>query len=448
MRKTEIAELVKSCCFALRHPDPDPRRWSAASSSRGIPRPARSRSATPGEHERLASRAETSAPDPVEWAVQHRGEGIELSPQPGRRPADPRERRRRRCDRRRSPAVMRRPRGPWRRAAVAPARLVAIDRSGEKSALEKKDSRRAARGAPTRSRRASPRRRSSLTYNGQSILSGPKGKIWGHAAFKGGDADEVILEGRRRGPGSRGSSTRRARRTASSSRRRSSSGASFRSGLALAGPRGACRQPRSAAEWPDELSQEQAAVVAVAMKHLEKRNLAGRGPVPREPETRRAARSHEAVPPRAVLRGRRPPRGGRGRDRQGERVVAEVLAGRGRARQDLRADGPRGGGRRPAREAGRGRPVRLRPPGRGREGVDPGGKDRQGEVDRRRGDRARRRLRRARPREHAPRQGDQRAALAGRYACHSQNFCVASDIDQKTCEEAARLLEEGYLGRT
>jgi hypothetical protein len=31
-----------------------------------------------------------------------------------------------------------------------------------------------------------------------------------------------------------------------------------------------------------------------------------------------------------------------------------------------------------------------------------------------------------------------------RFACHTQNFCVVSDIDQKTCEEAARLLESGY----
>jgi hypothetical protein len=31
-----------------------------------------------------------------------------------------------------------------------------------------------------------------------------------------------------------------------------------------------------------------------------------------------------------------------------------------------------------------------------------------------------------------------------RFACHSQNFCVVSDIDQKTCDDAARLLEDGY----
>jgi hypothetical protein len=37
------------------------------------------------------------------------------------------------------------------------------------------------------------------TYNGQALLNGGRGKTWGHVAFGGGSPDEVILEGRAEG---------------------------------------------------------------------------------------------------------------------------------------------------------------------------------------------------------------------------------------------------------
>ena len=89
------------------------------------------------------------------------------------------------------------PHGPERQWLAA--RLSAIDRSGEHSVLAKSEKPPCRAGSPYEIKARVTDTEIVVTYNGQSILSGPKGKTWGHAAFKGGYADEVILEGKAEG---------------------------------------------------------------------------------------------------------------------------------------------------------------------------------------------------------------------------------------------------------
>ena len=128
------------------------------------------------------------------------------------------------------------------------------------------------------------------------------------------------------------------------------------------------------------------------------------------------------------------------------RAAAEVLARRGRPRTDLRPDRTRRTGGRAVRTPARGR-ARCCDLGRSRPRPAlscSGGR-------RRRSPSSTRRIARGVGCEALDQLNTLLVkALNGppwpkRFECHSQNFVVVSDIDQKTCEEAARLLEDGYL---
>jgi tetratricopeptide (TPR) repeat protein len=446
-RKTEIVELVRQCCFAIQCPDPDPKSvisgdllaWDAETGAIKV----RYRTDRLDDWQEGRMRAH-----PIRWNGPYSIE-VKGSRYPGT-DGDGLQVLVNVCD---EGAIAALPgafeewpgiNGPERHWVSS--RLTAIDRSGEKSILARNDRPPCRAGQPYAVRVRVDETGVEVTWNGQSVLSGPRGKCWGHAAFKGGAAEEVILEGKAEGSWIQGLVDQAREKNRADFARTFSLSSALPEWLGSGRP--AASRPSSGdvvAEWPDDLTPAQVVVAGLVMKHLSKRDLAAGiqfienlkpGELPEATKGYLLAQFYEdtdrldeaealldkvnaAAPkywPADVVRGRIFARTGRAEQAADllEKLVEAVPTD-----CDLPVEAARA-----SLQAGQATKAKSIVDAALTRGVGCDALDHVNTM-----------LVKAINGPPWPK----------RFGIHSPNFCVSSDIDQKTCEDASRMLEESYL---
>jgi hypothetical protein len=196
-RKVEIGELVKSCCFGIRFPEPSPKSlvsgellsWDAQSGAIKIRYPANKM----GDWEEGEVRYH-----PIRWKGPYSIE-IKGGSYPGPS-GDSIQIVVCACE---DGAIAIIPGAAAENQGMTqqwlPARMVALKNGEDKAVLDKKEQPPCRGGKPYAIKVRVGDSGVVATYNGQALLNGGRGKVWGHAAFGGGNPDEVILEGRAEG---------------------------------------------------------------------------------------------------------------------------------------------------------------------------------------------------------------------------------------------------------